>query len=118
MTNDIAFEADGPILETDGCDPLEAGVRQQIRSLIKGRKYSQRLMPLRPADTARCGSVTHEAAIGPMTGARGISLDSQTAWLITSGGAAKTMTGLVRCGRCHAKLISVSLLQGNPAARP
>ena len=32
MTNDIAIEAEVPLLGADWFDPLEAGIRQRIRS--------------------------------------------------------------------------------------
>jgi putative transposase len=35
MTNDIATEAEVPLLGADWFDPLEAGIRQRIRSFIE-----------------------------------------------------------------------------------
>ena len=35
MTNDIAIEAEVPLLGADWFDPLEAGIRQRIRSFIE-----------------------------------------------------------------------------------
>jgi hypothetical protein len=34
-TNDIAIEAEVPLLGADWFDPLEAGIRQRIRSFIE-----------------------------------------------------------------------------------
>ena len=35
MSNDIAIEAEVPLLVADWFDPLEAGIRQRIRSFIE-----------------------------------------------------------------------------------
>ena len=60
MTKDIAIEEAVPFLGSDWFDPLEAGVRQQIRSFIEGMLDD--FGPRHPAGHDEHGR-GHEAAI-------------------------------------------------------